>query len=88
MRDGRFSAEMPHFEDGSIALTFQDDGLWRSLSQIFRTIAKSAQLLAHFPAQITFCAMFANDLRILRNILREFWLGKIPYFKFLYKTVI
>ncbi|MEI7228713.1 hypothetical protein [Pectobacterium carotovorum] len=47
------------------------------LSQIFSITAHSAQLLAHFMVEITFCAMDAVFSRGLRNFLLKFCLGKI-----------
>ncbi|ASY79814.1 hypothetical protein BJK05_07315 [Pectobacterium polaris] len=47
------------------------------LSKIFSITAHSAQLLAHFMVEITFCAMDAVFSRGLRNFLLKFCLGRI-----------
>ncbi|WKV51498.1 hypothetical protein [Dickeya fangzhongdai] len=52
-----------------------------------RMIAKSAQLLAHFPAQIPVCAMDAVFSGSLRNFLLKFDLGKMAILFFLLKTI-
>ncbi|RJL47257.1 hypothetical protein D5078_06765 [Pectobacterium carotovorum] len=55
----------------------QRDGHLIFLSQTFSITAHSAQLLAHFLVEITFCAMDAVFSRGLRNFLLKFGLGKI-----------
>ncbi|TAI91576.1 hypothetical protein EG331_08520 [Pectobacterium versatile] len=60
-----------------IAHTFQIDGHLTALTQTFSITAHSAQLLAHFLVEITFCAMDAVFSRGLRNFLLKFCLGEI-----------
>ncbi|MEI7252930.1 hypothetical protein [Pectobacterium versatile] len=55
----------------------QRDGHLILLTQTFSITAHSAQLLAHFLVEITFCAMDAVFSRGLRNFLLKFCLGEI-----------
>ncbi|KGA35249.1 hypothetical protein KU74_01895 [Pectobacterium brasiliense] len=61
----------------SIVNTLQIDGHLTTLTQTFSITAHSAQFLAHFLVEITFCAMDAVFSRGLRNLLLKFGLGKI-----------
>ncbi|KFF67747.1 hypothetical protein IW01_15510 [Pectobacterium brasiliense] len=60
-----------------IVKTHQVDFSLTYLTQTFSITAHSAQLLAHFLVEITFCAMDAVFSRGLRNFLLKFCLRKI-----------
>ncbi|WP_248465071.1 hypothetical protein [Pectobacterium versatile] len=60
-----------------IAHTFHIDYSLTPLTQTFSITTHSAQLIAHFLVEITFCAMDAVFSRGLRNFLLKFCLGEI-----------